>query len=351
MLVRPDAAALFAGHPGLLWALRFDAEGRATPLEADDPALTSSDGGSWRWLHFNQSDARTAQTLASLPLDEAARENLLSHDTHVILQLDPQGAHGVWVDWEHQRASEPVTRTPGHHDGLGWLHFAASPHLIVTARRQPLRSVESVRRRLIGGEHMDNPLAVLETISDHFADATERAIDQLAEALDRIEDRVLADAIGDERRDLASLRHQSVRLHRPLTAMRRVLKQFEQRRTADAESERESEAQTRAMASRLGQRFDDLDGDVATVQERARLLQDEVAAKLAERTNRHLYVLSMITALLLPPSLVVGVFGMNLHGLPLADHRAGAWTAILLGGLSSLGVYLLLRRLGMARST
>lgn len=350
MLVRPDAAALFAGHPGLLWALHFDAQGQASALEPDDLSLDlTAAGGGWRWLHFSQSDARTAQTLARLPLGEGAREVLLSHDSHVILQVEDDGVHGVFVDWEHQRASESAARVPGHHDGMGWLHFAVGPDLIVTARRQALRSVEIVRRRLLAGERMEDPLAVLETISDQFGDASERAIDQLAEALDRIEDRVLADAIGDERRDLASLRHQSVRLHRPLTAMRRVLKQFEQRRTTDDSSAREEP--TRAMASRLGQRFDDLDGDVATVQERARLLQDEVAAKLAERTNRHLYVLSMITALLLPPSLVVGVFGMNLHGLPFADHRAGAWTAIFLGGLSSLGVYLLLRRLGMARST
>ena len=59
----------------------------------------------------------------------------------------------------------------------------------------------------------------------------------------------------------------------------------------------------------------------------------------------------MITALLLPPSLVVGVFGMNLHGLPFAEHRAGAWAALFLCGMSSLSVYLILRKLGMAKST
>lgn len=347
MLVPPHAAALFEGYPGLLWALRLDDQGQATPLEADDPQLDAPLAGGWRWLHFNQSDARTAQTVARLPLSEDAQEALISHDTHVILQLQDSAAYGVFVDWQHQRATELGARIPGGHDGLGWLHFAITDGLLITARRQPLRSVETVRRRAVAGDRQTHPLAVLETIVEHFANTTERAIDGLAEALDRVEDRVLADAIGDERRDLALLRHQSVRLHRPLTAMRRVLKQFEQRNAPETGF---GDALV-AMVSRLGQRFDDLDGDVSTVQERARLLQDEVAAKLAERTNRHLYVLSMITALLLPPSLVVGVFGMNLHGLPFADHHAGAWAAIVLGGLSSLAVYLILRRLGMARST
>ncbi|GGD47170.1 CorA family divalent cation transporter [Pseudoxanthomonas indica] len=348
MLVRSDAAAPFASSPGLLWALRFDALHLDTANEVDEAGLDAPCArGDWRWLHFNLSDARTAQSVARLPLGDDAREALVSHDTHVILQRQDHDVYGIFVDWEHQRASDPGARTPGGHDGLGWLHFALGDGLLVTARRQPLRSVETVRRRCIAGERQASPLGVLETIVEQFASDTERAIDTLATTLDRVEDRVLADAIGDERRDLAQLRHQSVRLHRPLTAMRRVLKQVEQRTLAVDEPGQE----LMGMVSRLGQRFDDLDGDVATVQERARLLQDEVAAKLAERTNRHLYVLSMITALLLPPSLVVGVFGMNLHGLPFADHRAGAWTAIFLGGLSSLGVYLLLRRLGMARST
>lgn len=348
MLVRSDAAALFGNSPGLLWALRFDARNLDTASEADEASLDAPAApGDWRWLHFDLSDARTAQSVARLPLGDDAREALISHDTHVILQLQDGDVYGIFVDWQHQRASDPGARAPGGHDGLGWLHFAITNGLIVTARRQPLRSVETVRRRCIAGERQASPLGVLETMVEQFAGDTERAIDSLAAALDRVEDRVLADAIGDERRDLAQLRHQSVRLHRPLTAMRRVLKQVEQRSVAAGDLGDE----VMDMVSRLGQRFDDLDGDVATVQERARLLQDEVAAKLAERTNRHLYVLSMITALLLPPSLVVGVFGMNLHGLPFADHHGGAWAAIVLGALSSLGVYLILRRLGMAKST
>ena len=76
-----------------------------------------------------------------------------------------------------------------------------------------------------------------------------------------------------------------------------------------------------------------------------------MAAKLAERTNRHLYVLSMITALLLPPSLVAGLFGMNLPGLPFAHSTHGLAFALSLGVASSVVVYLALRRMGVSRST
>lgn len=339
----PAPSSPLAGLPGALWLYRFDATGRAQPADAlsgDAAAAT------WYWLHLDLSDARSAQLAATLPIPDDARAALLSPDTYVNLQREDDAAHGVFVDWVHQRgvdlAAEGQLRGD---DGIGWLHFALTPSLLVTARRQPLRSVEVARRGIAGSARIASPVRLLETIVEHFADTVERSSDSLSTRLDRIEDRVLADSIGEERRDLAQLRHQTVRLHRPLTAMRRVLKQFEQRHVSEEDDD------LLATVSRLNQRFDDLDGDVATLQERARLLQDEVAAKLAERTNRHLYVLSMVTALLLPPSLVAGLFGMNLPGLPFAHSTHGLAFALLLGAASSVAVFLALRRMGVSRST
>jgi len=347
-VVHPPAPT-FTGLPGALWLYRFDAAGRAQAL---DPAscsartLHDADVDDWHWLHLDLSDVRSAQIVATLPLPEEAHATLVSPDSHVNLQFEDAVAHGVFVDWVHQRgvdlAAEGQLRGD---DGIGWLHFAMTDRVLVTARRQALRSLEAARRNVMAGAVTDSPVRLLELVAGRFADTVERSSDGLSTRLDRIEDRVLADSIGEERRDLAQLRHQTVRLHRPLTAMRRVLKPFEQRHAGDTDHE------LLAAIARLNQRLDDLDGDVGTLQERARLLQDEVAAKLAERTNRHLYVLSMITALLLPPSLVAGLFGMNLPGLPFAHSAHGLAFALLLGAASSVVVYLLLRRMGVARST
>ncbi len=62
--------------------------------------------------------------------------------------------------------------------------------------------------------------------------------------------------------------------------------------------------------------FRELVEDVIETQERARLLQDELAARTAEQTSNNLYILSLFTALLLPPSLIAGIFGMNVFGVP-----------------------------------
>jgi Mg2+ and Co2+ transporter CorA len=79
------------------------------------------------------------------------------------------------------------------------------------------------------------------------------------------------------------------------------------------------------------------------------LLHDEVATKLAEQTNRQLYVLSILTALFLPPTLVFGIFGMNTGGLPLTQNPTGTVIALVLGALASLVVWLMLRRVDIRR--
>ena len=72
----------------------------------------------------------------------------------------------------------------------------------------------------------------------------------------------------------------------------------------------------------------------------------EVTLKLAEQTNRQLEVLSIVATVFLPASLVAGIFGMNVKGLPLTDDGYGfVWSMGILIGVSVL-VFWLLRRLG-----
>ncbi len=70
---------------------------------------------------------------------------------------------------------------------------------------------------------------------------------------------------------------------------------------------------------------------------------------MAEETNRHLYVLTTLTTLLLPATLVTGVFGMNTKALPLTETDSGFLIAMGLVFGASVAVYLLMRRIGVFR--
>ncbi len=66
--------------------------------------------------------------------------------------------------------------------------------------------------------------------------------------------------------------------------------------------------------------------------------------KLSSETNRHLYILSLMTAFLLPPTLVTGFFGMNTGNLPFADGSGGTEYAMALIIASVLLAWWLLKR-------
>jgi zinc transporter len=99
------------------------------------------------------------------------------------------------------------------------------------------------------------------------------------------------------------------------------------------------------VVTNLAQKFDEIDADAAGVNERARLLQDEVAAKLNELAGRRLFALSLMTAALLPPTLVTGIFGMNTKDLPFQETTGGTYLALLIAAAAGAVTFWALQRL------
>jgi zinc transporter len=70
----------------------------------------------------------------------------------------------------------------------------------------------------------------------------------------------------------------------------------------------------------------------------------ELEAKRAEAINRSLRALTVLSTLLLPPTVVVGAFGMNLRGIPFAEQGSGFWSATLVCVLAVAVAYWALKR-------
>jgi zinc transporter len=58
------------------------------------------------------------------------------------------------------------------------------------------------------------------------------------------------------------------------------------------------------------------------------LLQEEIAGRVAEANNRSLFVLTIVTVLALPINIIAGLLGMNVGGIPLAEHAYGFWIVV-----------------------
>jgi zinc transporter len=180
----------------------------------------------------------------------------------------------------------------------------------------------------------------MEAIFDRFSDAVARSTATMRDTLDSIEDHIVSDHVERERARLIPVRRTAVRFHRQLASLSAILRDWEEH------EEEGTPSALRLATGRLLARVESLDQEVLGVQERAKLLQDEVSARLAEETNRSLKALSEMTALLLPGSLVASIFGMNVHGLPFLDTEGGFVVVMLVGMAATAGFYWLLRRRG-----
>jgi zinc transporter len=321
--------------PGLVWAFRIHSDGSSEPLPIDRPIVFAPDG--LLWLHFNLADARALHwlTAADLKIPVQARALLLSKDTYQQLHTTDGSVYGVISDLLRDIAEST--------DETGYLRFVMTERLLVSGRHHALCAVDATRRALEEGHRIESAAALLETIVEKVADTMDRIADRIATSLDEIEEQVLSDDVADLRQGLGRLRRTCVRLHRQLSGLRIVFHRLEQKHVHDLKPA------LQLRAGKLAQRLDGLDHTVVEMRERSRLLQEELHLKIEEQGNNSLRVLSILTAILMPPTLVTGIFGMNTKGLPFTElDTAFLWASALML-LSSFAAYLIMKRIGILR--
>lgn len=318
--------------PGLAWAYRFHPNGITEELAVDQPVPDPHAGG--LWLHFDLADARAAQSLRSIShLSDAAKDLLVAGDEHQQLHADDSCVYGVFADLASGQDAETWD--------ISFLHFAMNEKVLVSSRRDAVRAVDATRRALREGRKIPSVAALFEAIVEHVVNAVEDYADDLAETLDDIEERILSEDASDERQVLGRMRRTIVRLHRQLAMSRSLLHRFDRDETQPAKPI------LRLATEGLAQRLDWLDTEIVALRDRAHLLQEEVTLKTAEETNRHLEVLAIVATVFLPASLVAGIFGMNVKGLPLTEDGFGfIWAMGIIAAVSAL-VYWWLRRAGV----
>jgi len=331
MVITATHATTLSPAAAILWAYWFAEDGtpEAIPSAEVDAALATR--GGWFWVHTALADTRCRIWLEqNAPTSAATREILLGPDEHLRLNVTADTIAGVLPDLQRDLTEASME--------FGRFRFAMTSRLLITARRHSLHSVELARRSVEGGARFSSAASLLDGIMDHFADALGRLAVHLGDELDVVEDRVLRDDLSDERQRIARARLQIVRVHRQMAQLKVLFHRIEPRVAA-------SHATLLAPLGDLVQKLDALENDFGSLKERSRYLQDELATKMAAITNRRLFTLSILTACLLPPTLVTGFFGMNTKDLPFQQMDDGTWYALGLcvaaGGLA----YWALRRL------
>jgi zinc transporter len=319
MIELPDSSGLICGF-------RLRAEQSVEPINTSAGDWLNCDGPVW--LHFNLADSRAQRWIAECPcLPEAARGRLLSDDRHVGLHPAGPGLAGALGDVHFEFETDP--------EQVGLLRVYVDEDRVITGRLHPLKIVDHLRREFLAGATVPTPILVLIRHVEELAELLDAVAVAQGDVVEEIEDRLLKHRGLQDGSELGRVRRLLARLRRQVGAQRQALAHLSHhppRWCGEQDVER---------LRRATERIEGVAQDLEATQERSRLVQEEISNCLNEATNRNLYVLSIITAIFLPITLVTGIFGMNVGGLPWLEHPGGfAWVmaVMTLTTLATLGV-------------
>ena len=295
----------------------YKSNGGATEcLDTLDPAWLRPDSGVSVWVDFDKPTPAEARMLSEVfHFHELSIEDALSEIHHP--KIESYGdylyliLHGI--DF---KAREHCFRTQD-------VDFFLGPTYLVTVHPGVSRSIGRVgdlcsrNARILA----DGPAALLHRIIDTMVDNYRPEVDKLADRLDKLEKEVferprhtLVKRILDFKRDVASLR-------------RVVMPQ----RDAIARLARREFSQ---ISEQLSYRFRDVHDHVVRLSDEAIYFQDRISSLLdahlsnvSNQLNGVMKVLTIISTIFMPMTVLTGLYGMNvtLPHLPGGDPAAFWW--------------------------
>jgi zinc transporter len=331
------AASYGSDDAGLICGYVFDPA-------ADEPARAVDSGQAVAWLatraqHAVENPSDTAYLWLHVNLSHAHAERwLLAHADLPEAFFDAlhEGPRSTQIERVSERRDDGDAAQDAliavvndvHFDfdfdpaKIATLWISLGPRLVVTARTRPLRSVDALRTAVRAGDAPCSTTDLLAHLLRDQADVLVNIVRGVTAQIDAIEDDLLADKRATNPRRLGVLRRVLVRLQRLLAPEPAALIRLLQNpppwmQTTDVVTLRGSTEEFSVVLR-----------DMGALQERIKLLQEEIAAHVAEENNRSLYVLTVVTVLALPINILAGLFGMNVGGIPLAQHEDGFWILV-----------------------
>jgi magnesium transporter len=228
---------------------------------------------------------------------------------------------------EHLHVTLYVASSEGGEPVLRPVECVLGPNWVVTAHEAEIEVLEEFRERAEGGGQvgaLDSPsfvAAVVEwVVTSYF-----RAFEAIEGELEELDARVMSDIPKNVSEDLGRL----VELRRSIGTLRRALSPHREVIVALAHPELDS-----LSSEASAERFDAIERRVAQAVDAAREAKestrgsfDLLVARLGQRTNDIMKVLTLVTVILLPSTVLAGIMGMNFQ-LGLFDLVWMFWAVI-----------------------
>jgi zinc transporter len=210
---------------------------------------------------------------------------------------------------------------------------------IISTRHRRLMAAQDLMERLQSANAPKTTGDLFLQLTSFLIDRMSTVIEGLADKIDELEAEVINTQSSGLRHSLTEVRQQTIVLRRYLSPQRDALSRLQTEKFSWFD--RRQKAQLRELTDRVIRYVEDLDA----VRERAAIIQDELRNRLSERMNQHMYLLTVVSAIMLPLGFFTGLFGINVDGMPGTTNTPWAFGAVcaLLGIVVLIEIWILRR--------
>jgi zinc transporter len=296
----------------------MDRRGGAEPLSWEQVTRwTPGDGLLWVHLDTTVPAARDWLLGAESGLPPLMAEALTQAETRPRSAVTPEGLLVVLRGVNLNPGADP--------DDMVSIRMWLTDARVVSTRRRRLLSVDDLREGMARGRAPTSTADFLVAMADRLIDRATVVVQDLDDAVDRLEEEVVTSESHRLRAQLADVRREAIGLRRYLAPQRDVMARLQMESSPLlGEVDR---LRLRELADRVTRQVEDLDA----ARERAAVTSEELASRLAEQMNQRMYVLAIVAAVFLPLGLLTGLLGINVGGMPGAEDPSAFWfvTALL----------------------
>ncbi len=261
----------------------------------DAASLDVARASGWTWVDVLDPDEEALATIArAFGLHPLAVEDCLHYPQRPKLDVYPSSIFIVWVTPRETPQGELVTEE---------LDLFLGPDFFVTVHRElcgaiDLVSAEGAPAFRRGGDWL------LHAIIDRLVDDTLPIVDDIADALEALEDRMIGDDGRHGLSELYTRRRQLVQLHRIVGPERDVIRSLaRERQLVDEEAYR--------YLADVGDHLARVQDSIDTYREVAASVMDIYLSSQSNRMNEIMKQLTVVATIFMPLTLISGIYGMN----------------------------------------
>jgi zinc transporter len=306
---------------GLVFAYLLDGLGSGRQIGWQEVKAWTADQGAI-WIHLNRSDPAAQRWIRSeVGLDPEAAEALIAADVR------PRAlpiAKGLLVNLRginFNAGSDP--------EDMVALRVYMEGARIITTRHRRIMASEDVRQRIAQGCGPKDATDCLLLLARAMLMRIGDVLEELEDGADQLEDELLSSETKMLRTKLGAIRRRAIAIRRHLAPQREALSRLAGE--THALIDERDRAVLRDLADLTMRYVEDID----SLRDRAAVISDEWANRLAESQQRNSYVLTLVAAIILPLSFITSLFGVNIGGMHQGQALDAFWLLLAaLGGLA-----------------